>query len=48
MEAKFLYYGKRLPMMPLMAVAMDRRYKLKGIIVCMLQYNKNMEIDECD
>lgn len=40
LEGKFLEYWKTLPMLPIMALAMNPRYKLKNTIFCIKKYYK--------
>ena len=46
MEVKIFQYWKSLPLLTLMALAMDHRLKLKGVIFSMKYFYKNMCIDE--
>ena len=48
MEKFFFEYWKSLPLLALMALAMDLRLKLKGVIFSMKNFYKNMCIDEKD
>lgn len=48
MELKFLYYRKKMLMIPSIAMVMDFRIKFKGISVAMKRIYNNMDIEEED